>query len=336
MTAQVTRAEANLLTLARVAVGAYPAQDALRLILGTAQAPAKLGPTARGVLEDTLARGTVAALARRGGWTREGGQRLWGRYGAPPLHFSSNLVRLFRWMLANPLAAADLPPLALEGELTIAEQAVVVTLLEQLRTTGCEAALALQPAVRRAPLVVLAHVADLARAAPLDEVPAFDVAASAVVVEGLRDAFARAWVAAERLKRDQERPATLAAIGRAQAAVLDVFFQAIDAGGQRQLASFLVDAGVQWLASPRTADAYTRGLASDAPLRERTEARRQAAAFVRALARLHAWDREHRAVRFIDDGYELAQRLVKDWERLGEVGFGAAARLVADLDALPT
>lgn len=336
MITAVTRAEANLLTLARVAVGAYPAQDALRLLLGTASAPAKLGPTARAVLSDTLARGTVASLARRGGWTREGGKRLWERHAAPPLHFTGNLVRLFRWMLANQLAAPELPPLALEGELTLAEQAVVVTLFGQLRVTGCESALAQQAVVRRAPLVVLAHAADLARAAPLDEVPAFDAAALAPVIEGLRDALARAWVTGERLKRDQERPEVLSAIGRAQAAVLQSFLAAVDAAGQRQLAGFLVDAAERWLATPRSADAYVRGLSTDAALRERADARRHAAAFLRALERLHAWDREHRAVRFIDDGYELAQRLVKDWSRLGEQGFASAARLVGELDALPT
>jgi hypothetical protein len=335
MTAAVTRAEANLLTLARVAVGAYPAQDALRLLVSSASAPDRLGPTARALLSDTLARGTVATLARSGGWMRDGGKRLWERHGPPPLHFTGNLVRLFRWMLANPLTAPDLPPLALEGALTLGEQIVVVTLLAQLRQTGCESALARQAAVRRAPLMVLAHAADLARVAPLDEVPAFDALALAPVVEGLRAALARAWVAGERIKGDQERPEVLSAIGRAQAAVLESFLAAIDAAGQRQLAGFLVDAAVCWLATPRVADSYVRGLSRDAPLRDRTEARRHAAAFLRALERLHAWDREHRAVRFIDEGYELAQRLVKDWERLGEQGFATAARLVRELDALP-
>lgn len=336
MTAAVTRAEGNLLTLARVAVGAWPAQDALRLFVSTAQAPSKLGPTARRLLSDTLAKGTVAALARRGGWAKEGGHRLWQRYPAPALDFTANLVRLLRWVLSTPMTGGQAEPVVLQGALTPAEQAVVVLLFEQLRGLGCEATLALQPAVREAPLVVLAHAADLARAAPLDEAPDFDVAALAVLVEGLRDVFARAWVQGERLKREQDRPEVLSRIGRAQAQVLGRFFDAIDGAGQRQLASFLVDAGARWLSRPRTADEYVRALNPDAPLRERTEARRQAGALLRALERLRAWDREHRGVRFIDDGYELAQRLVKDWERLGEPGFGAAARLVAELDALPT
>jgi hypothetical protein len=335
MTPAVTRAEANLLTLARVAVGAWPARDVMRLLLSAASSPATLGPTARGLLADTLARGTVAMLARGGGWVRHGGQRLWERAAAPPLHFTANLVRLLQWVLATPLAGVEQPPLALPGELTLAEQAVVVSLLERLRPTGCGAALLRQPHLRRAPLVLLASAADAARLAPLDEAPRFDVAALAPFVEGLRDVLSGAWLAAEAAKQGEPRPEVLAAVGRAQAAVLDAFLAAIDGAGRRELAGFLVDAMARWLSSPPEVDAYGGGLAAMAPLRERLDARRQSAAALRALARLHAWDREHRDTRFIDDGYEVAQRLVKDWERLGEPGFSAAARLVSQLDALP-
>jgi hypothetical protein len=86
----------------------------------------------------------------------------------------------------------------------------------------------------------------------------------------------------------------------------------------------------------RKVDDFTRSMSLDAPLRERTDARRRSAALMRALAILRAWDQEHRSVRFIDDGYDLAQRLVADWERLGERGFSKAAELVAELDAIPT
>ena len=39
-------------------------------------------------------------------------------------------------------------------------------------------------------------------------------------------------------------------------------------------------------------------------------------------------------MRFIDDGYDVAQRLVGEWEALGERGFAQAAALVAQLDAI--
>ena len=74
----------------------------------------------------------------------------------------------------------------------------------------------------------------------------------------------------------------------------------------------------------------------EASLRERSEARQQAGALFRAVQRLEQWDQLHRGTRFIDDGYEAAQAMVKDWERLGPAGFRAAEQVVAELEALPT
>jgi hypothetical protein len=116
---------------------------------------------------------------------------------------------------------------------------------------------------------------------------------------------------------------------------LDAWLDAIDAAGQRPLAGFLVDAAVEWLRIPRGGEELVRSLSSDTSLRELSLARRRAGAFLRTLRRLRTWDREHREVRFIDDGYEVAQDLVSDWERLGNAGFDAAQAQVASLDALP-
>ncbi|HEY1087720.1 MAG TPA: hypothetical protein VGE37_08495, partial [Archangium sp.] len=174
------------------------------------------------------------------------------------------------------------------------------------------------------------------RELPVDELPAFDVPTLAPFVEGLRTLLARSWLAAEKTKREFSLPDALIRVGTAQGAVLDAFFAAIHSAGRHDLASFLVDAAVSWLSVDRSADELTRAMTQDAPLRERTEARRRAGAMLRALARLREWDQHHRGVRFIDDGYELAQRLVADWERLGDRGFTRAATLVAELDAIPT
>lgn len=342
MTIAVTRAEANLLTVARVAMGVVPAMDAMRLLVTSLPPPQKLGPTARAALSDTLARGTVLSLARQGGWMLEGQQRLWDRTSAPPLAFSANTVRLLQWVLSAPLAEADVPALVFKGPLSVAEDCLVALLLERLRGTGCEHALAQQLALRQLPLTTLAHAASLAREVSLDAVPAFDVARLAPWLEGLRALLARSWLSAERSKRDFTSPELLVRVGRAQGDVLDAFFKAIHAAGRHDLATFLIDVGAAWLTpgqppgAERTADELTRSMAADAPLRERTDARRRAAAVLRSLATLREWDQAHRAVRFIDDGYDLAQRLVADWERLGERGFSRAAQLVTELDAIPT
>ncbi len=336
MTIAVTRSEAYLLTIARVAVGVVPPMDAMRLLVTSVAPPPKLGPTARAALSDTLARGSVSSLAKQGGWLREGPLRLWERHSAPPLAFTGNTVRLFSWVLTTPLAESDAGPLLFKGPLTVAEDFLIALLIDRLRGTGCDALLARQLSIRRLPLTTLAHAALMAREVALDELPEFDVPKVAPFVEGMRSLLSRAWLAAERSKRDLTAPDMLIRLGRAQADVLDAWLAAIDKAGRRDLATFLIDAASHWLIVDRTSEELTRSMSLDAPLRERTDARRRAAAMLRSLARLREWDQEHRSVRFIDDGYALAQRLVADWERLGERGFTKASNLVTELDAIPT
>jgi hypothetical protein len=336
MSIAVTRAEMNLLTIARVAVGVVPAHDAMRLLVTSVAPPPKLGPTAREALSDTLARGAVLALARQGGWMAEGKQRLWDRHGAPKLEFTGNTVRLLSWVLSSPLAEADTSPLVFKGPLTLAEDGLVALLIDRLRGTGCESLLAQQLSLRKLPLTTLAHAASMSREVALDELPQFDVASLSPWLEGLRSLFARSWLSAERAKRDFSSPELLTRVGRAQSDVLDGYFNALHATGRHDLATFLIDVAETWVTADRTADEFTRSMQQDAPLRERTEARRRAAAMLRGLATLREWDQAHRSTRFIDDGYDLAQRLVADWERLGERGFAKAALLVSELDAIPT
>lgn len=325
MTATVTRAEGNLLTLARVAVGLIPPVDATRLLLTPSSAPSKLGPTARALLTDTLARGTALALLRTGGWSRK-------PWETPPLHFGANTIHLLQWLLTTPLAEHDVKPLSLPGPPSPAEDFLVATLLHRLRGTGFDAALAQQVELRRWPLTVLAHTAVLAQEVPLVEAPAFDVTALAPWVVSMRSLLASAWLAAEETKREVRAVDQLARVGRAQAMVLQRFLDAADA--RRELAGFLIDVAAQYFQRPRTGEELTRSLSSEVPLRERVEARRWAGATWRALARLRAWDAQHRTVRFIDDGYDLAQQLVREWEALGDRGFTQAAALVAQLDAI--
>ena len=232
--ATVTRAEGHLLTLARVAVGVVPPADALRLLVSPVMPPGQLGPTARALLSETLARGTA-----------------------------------------------------------------------------------------------LSHAALLGRATRFVATPRFDLAALRPWVSNLRGFLTGAWLWAERLKHETSAVDELARMGQAQGVVLDAFLDAVGEGA-RPLASFLVDVAVRSFEAPPT----TSALAPSGPLRERQEARRHAGAPWRALARLHAWDAQHRLVRFIDDGYDEAQALVADWARLGEPGFARAAALVASLDAL--
>lgn len=334
MIAAVTVPEDNLLTLARAAVGEVSPVDFHRLLVTSVEPPGKLGPTSRRLLSQVLSRGLVLALARGGGWRKLQGKRLWERREAPPLAFTGNLIHLLQWMLRTPLGDADVPALVLKAPLTPAEEAVLLLLFSRLQGSGCEATVARQAPLRDSPLCVLAFAGELARHRPLEKVPPVSVEQHGVFIEGLSDVLSSAWLRVERLRPGLERPTVAITIGEAQAAALESFFEVIDRAGRRDLAGFLLDAAVVALEHPLTATEYVASLNQDTPLRERTEARRAAGALLRGVGRLRAWDAEHRAVRFIDDGYDLAQELVRAWERLGDRGFRAAERIVSELEAL--
>lgn len=330
--ARVTHAEANLLTLARCVVGSGPASELTRLLLISAAPPERLGPTSAALLEASLARGVAFALLKEGGWTEEADGRLWS-HALPPLHFTANVVRLLQWALKLPLAEHDVAALQLAGALTPAEEVFVALLLERARGTAAEATLMGQPSFRSLPLVQLMHASSLARVGALKVAPLST--AHLPYVRGLLDLLGDTWLSAERFKAQLAQPRVLSAVGRGQAAVASAFLDLLDQHQQRHLARFFVDAAAAWLASNESANDLV-ALDPESPLRERGEARQHAAALWRVVVRLGEWDQQHRNTRFIDDGYDVAQKLVKDWERLGPLGFGAAQRLVAELEALPT
>jgi hypothetical protein len=73
------------------------------------------------------------------------------------------------------------------------------------------------------------------------------------------------------------------------------------------------------------------------PLRDRHAARRAAAAALEGVVVLAGWHEHDRTVRFIDDGYEAAQRRVKAYlEVFGPMRFERATRLRDELQALPS
>jgi hypothetical protein len=349
--AQVAESEHQLLTLARVLVG----EGSFALcepLLGRARVLPRLGPTALGLLRDTLARGVVLELGRRGGARRarhlaaDGGVRegrLWERHPTPPrLAFSPHTPRILRAWLA-PARATEAATFAATAPLTLADALVGHLALDQARThapaTPATRALAADTALRAHPLVWLGFADVLATAGP----PALaDTAWDALladpdavlVLEALQPDLARLVAAAERDKRDVSTNERMIALGHAQDLVLAGFLAAADRAGRRDLAAFVVDAGVRLLARAQPPSAWIASLDGTGTLAERTAARRAAGAFLRAFARWHVWDEEHRAVRFVDDGYDAAQLLLTVYAP-ARTGAAAHARTVlAALDSL--
>ena len=348
--ARVAESEHQLLTLARTLVG----EGSFALcepLLGRARALPRLGPTALGLLRDTLARGVVLELGRRGGAHRarhlagDGGVRegrLWERHAAAPrLAFSPHTPRLLRTWLAP--ARAGEATAAAAAPLTLADAVVAHLALDQARThaptTPATRALAADAALRAHPLVWLGFADVLSVSGPpaLADT-AWDAlladADASLVLEALQPDLARLAVASERGKRDVATNARMIALGHAQDVVLDGFLAAAERAGRRDLAGFVVAAGVHLCERAPPPSAWIASLDGTGTLAERTDARHAAGAFLRAFARWHAWDEQHRAVRFVDDGYDAAQLLLAVYAP-ARAGAAAHARAVlAALDSL--
>lgn len=332
---RVSPSELRLLTLARAVMGLgqyAPVEDLLRERHTVA---ARLSPGALTSLRDTLARGTVLALARCGGARRRrhltadagesGPSRLWERHQAPALSFSALCFHTLRWLVEQPLVVPGHRPLDVDAPPTLADELFLFLCCRLVAGTACAPAICIQPQFQRSTLCRLAFP-DLFVAVPgsLDvEDFAPLLAGGGWLLEALQDELALRWRRLEEAKARLIEPKHLVDLGTAQERVLNAFLEAVDGAGRRDLAGFVLDALRPLVDQP--ASRWVSSLSPRASLSVKAEARRAAGASLRALGRMARWDAEHRAVRFFDDGYEAAQLLLSAWASFGEPGFRLAS-----------
>jgi len=329
----VSPSEHALLTLARAIVGSGQYASVEELLRARRTVPPRLSPSALHVLRDTLAKGVVLALVRRGGWRRQRhlheGQgvegRLWQRHTAPTLHFSPVCVRTLQWLTAQPLGHPDCKPLEAEEPLTPADELFLYLCCHLVADTPCGASAGAQPLFRRSALCRLGFPELLGAPPPGFNASAFTplLTDKGLFLEALQADLAWRWRRIEESKRRIIEPADMVALGLAQEAVLSAFLDALEAARRRDLAGFLLEAGRTLVGRPATY--WVEFLSPRASLRVRAEAAQAAGAWLRMLARLARWDAEHRTVRFFDDDYDAAQLLLSQWNAFGEAGFRLAA-----------
>jgi hypothetical protein len=355
--AMVAQSEHDLLMIARALVGEVSPAAVSSLLRAPHPLPARIGPTAMGILKQTLARGVVRELARRGGWRGDGaghagqGGRLWERHRPVALHFSPMTMELLRWLASAHLGGSPggsaAPRWKIE-DTTLADELMLylaADLLEQADGRGAELVV-----VAGSPLCWLGFAGRLARAKHSAPPMAFDrwvQGDGAVILEALQPDLCRRWIAMEQGKRTIIEISEMITLGAAQEAVLEPLLTSVDRAGRRDLCSFVVDAAAALLAQgapetstgdarpiARIASGWVKNLAPVGPMRERAAARRASGALLRALGRVQRWDAEHRARRFFDDDYEVAQRLLARWEALGSSGLMRAERVLKELESL--
>lgn len=319
--------ELELLAIARAATGALPGPAVHSLLLRAtsdderAALGAGLSPDARAALQQTLGRGVVRAVVRRGGWRRgvfldEGGRiatgRVWER-SPEPLRFTSASFELLRHLTLEPMGDPACPRVEV-ALLASGDELVLFLLCDLLVALGLPLG-GLAAAIGASALAQLAFVDGLTdddAEAPADPRRVVNALEVPVLFSGLQRELSRHLVRLERVMASLRRPEALAALGRRLERRLEALIDVAGERGRLDLLWFLADACAVLVERERH-------LALDplCTLKARQEALTASAAVLRAAARVAALHDALRFVGFVDDGYAEAQALLAAWERVG-------------------
>lgn len=348
---RVAQSEFDLLSVARALTGGVSAEAVEPLLRTPRPRAAKLGPTAMALLKQTLSRGCVLELGRRGGWrdarhlrgeAEVVSGRLWQRHGPPTLHFSPATLELLAWLVASPLAVpAECKPLKLKGPLGLGDELLLYLASDLVqRCPGCGPPLGRSPAFRRSPLCWLGFPELLGAGEPLGEEELTGAAwdklllEGALLLEALQRDLARRWIAVERGKRELVKLEVMTSVGESQRLVLAQLAAALDRAGRRDLFGFVIEATGRLLRHRPDASHWIGGISQVGALSARQRAFRAAGALLAGLDLPRRWVEEAQTVRFFDDEYEASQLLLKQWEQLGNEGLLHAQQLVQRMQAL--
>jgi hypothetical protein len=345
---RVAASEFDLLTVARALVGQVSAEAVEPLLNQPRPMAEKLGPTALGLLKQTLERGAILELCRRGGWRdashlNASGEvirgRLWQRRQPEGLRFSPTTVSLLRWLVSSPLSA---PPdcAALKSEPGAAgDQLALYLACDLVARCDCGVSLARSPAFRSSPLCWLGFPELLGKDDPprerelseaLDEL----VKEGGLLLEALQQDLARRWFGIERSKRHVASTAEMIAIGRSQELVIESLCRALERHDRKDLIGFLLEAAGRLLRHRPRYTLWVEGIRAAGSLSERQRAFVASGAMLRALEHPRRWVTRASSTRFFDDDYDASQLLLGLWEQLGSQGAAHAEQLLQRLQAL--
>lgn len=336
----VSRFEANVLCILRFFLRRGPREQALPLIYRACDQPPCLGADAVTLVQDSLAKGCMAILARAGGWRKEkhlrGEQiaegRLWER--TPPaelgLKFSSHALDFLIWITAQDPTdekTAWKPP---RRELTVADQLLLYLAHAAMRDAAGP------KCFERGDLCRLAFPDDVEETTQPDFTP-WTAGLGACILEALQPELAEHWRNAEIGKARMKDWKALQKIGERQTAVLECFLDAVETAGRLDLTDFLLQTLARLLTPNATARLWVNEEVSKKPPRmaDRLDLSRAALALVRQMERFRRWQDQSRGVGYLDEGYAASQLTKAAWERHGGEELHARARaIVREIDPL--
>lgn len=327
--------EADVIQVARSIVGLLPGRAAVDLLATRRKRPA-LRPDAIEVLEDSLRKGLIRSLVRRGGGQRarffdmEGGVsergRVWERHAPPPLRVTAATTHLLAYLVASDLGAPTTPkrgppPLALGDEVFFYLAA------ERCLEAGFERTLAAYPFASSALATLAFPVHVGAGSAPrfgtLLEGP------GAVAVEALApDLASKIGLAEGARRRLATTPAVTAATEAIRARTVTFAYAAIECG-RPDLGVFVLQGLASLFSAPRGTEPATWAPRAAEPLTlaARQDLARSALVWFEVIDAYRAVHKRARAVRFVDEGFDRAQHLLATLEAVSFFHSAQAARV---------
>jgi hypothetical protein len=302
------------------------------------------------LVQDALAKGCVRLLVRRDGWRHERylrGERpqegrLWER--TPPeelgLTFSRHTLDFLLWITAADLSDKQAGWQPSPEAFTLGDWLFLFFAYDTLRPTGLIEVFQTQLPFTQHGLCWLAFPDDFednaGTAAP--DMTLWTTGMGACILEALRSQLVECWLKVERDKGRLQNSRRMLALGQAQDKILNAFLDAIDAGGRRDLARFLLQVLARLLAGAPTADDWVGNLElKNLRLADRTQIYRAALVVLRYLDRLQQWERQARTVGYFDDGYAASQLWKADWEHWeGDTLHTRAQAIIRELEPLRT
>lgn len=325
--------EQKLVSLARSLFG--PSRGEAQVFLSHAwEAPGQLSPSGVELLKDALAKGAVLWLVRNGA-ARE---RLWEKLTPPAIHFDETVVGLLQWLLEQPLGSEQpMTPLRHEGVASLGYELVLLAALSAARGTAIESKLVAQDAFRCSNLCQLAFPFSFAPSSETTHVGVFSFDAEReFILAALQPSLAQWWRDGEHFKATLNDAAELRGMGLYQHEVLSQLLQWADAQQLYLRCTFLLEAFAPLLNADAQERNFVPALSGRMSLQDRQSARTAAASPLLAIERLAEWEARARLVRFIDDGYEQAQQLVKTFESaFGAERFARARQFAQQLASPP-
>lgn len=338
----LSRFEANLLRILQYLLRHGLEKQALELLFDSCERPPCLSREAVALVQNTLAKGCIAILAR-GGWRHErylrNGKvvagRLWQRHPVQELAlaFSPYSLQLLIFLTAENLSSKKLQWPVVPATLTVGDHLLVYLVYGALRSTEIGPGLPRKALFLQHALIRLTYAEDFT-GAETNAAPNFGIwttGPGTVILEALQPELAERWRQAEWAKSNSTDWQHMQALGQSQQRTLQTFFEAVEQADRRDLARFLFPVLTDLLPEQPRLEWWTRNLRSFGPrLVDRGETGRAALALPRLLGRLYRWQREAQLVSYFDENYAASQLWKSDWDHWQGEALHARAQILLE------